>query len=58
MKKPFIEDLGFSQWNWKNENPRELVLVAFILMIFGFMMWLPAQGWGIDTRVTPVELKN
>ena len=55
MKKPFIESVADSQWKWGKENPRELVLLAFIFVIFAFMMWLPPQGWGIDTRVPPAE---
>ena len=36
---------GSRVWNWRGENPIEVVLVAFILILF---FTLPRTGCGID----------
>lgn len=44
--KPFLHTPpGANRWDWWSENPVELVLVVFILIIF-FMM--PREGCGIS----------
>lgn len=39
---------GPTRWDWWGENPTEIVLLVFILVVFAFVLWLPPQGWGID----------
>lgn len=47
--KPFMGNRKETpQWDWWGENPAEIVLVAFILVLFFFIHSLPPQGWGID----------
>ena len=36
--------------DWWKENPREIVLVVFLLVGFAFFYMLPSQGWGIDPK--------
>ena len=53
--KPFLNTPpGAKRWDWWSENPVELVLVAFILVVF-FMM--PREGCGISAEGAgePVE---
>lgn len=48
-EKPYLHgDEGSIRWDWWGENPAEIVLVVFILVILAFLYWLPPQGWGID----------
>ena len=49
-EKEYIRSSGFGNWDWWKENPREIILLAFILVLFFFVEWLPPQGWGIDAR--------
>lgn len=48
-EKPFLKgDEGPLSWDWWGENPAEIILVLFIIVLFLFVHSLPPQGWGID----------
>jgi hypothetical protein len=48
-ERPYLKgNEGSIRWDWWGENPAEIVLVIFILVLFFFIYSLPSQGWGID----------
>ena len=48
-EKPYLHSSGRGMnWDWWRENPVEIILVVFILVLFFFFESLPPQGWGID----------
>lgn len=50
-EKPYLKGAeGSIRWDWWGENPAEIVLVVFIIVLFFFIYSLPPQGWGIDVN--------